>query len=88
MIRRFLAWACYSRSIRIPFTRWEAWLEPAPLNDCPKGTCLDIDDKDGMISLWSRWEIRMFNNGPSWAERHAAWQAQQDASPQTARAGK
>ncbi|GEM_PF-4370023 len=77
MIRRFLAWACYYRTVRIPFTRWSAWLEPAIVTGCPRGTCIDIDDKNGMISLWSRWEIRMENHGPTWAERCAAWDAQQ-----------
>lgn len=76
MIRSFLRWACYYREVRIPFTQWTAHLVPSVPNQCPKGTCIDIDDRDGLISLWSRWEVRMQNQGPSWAERHAAWEAQ------------
>lgn len=80
MIVCFLRWACYFRAVRIPFTQWTVWLEPNYAKGCPRGTCIDIDDRDGMISLWSRWEIRLENQGPSWAERHAAWEAQQAAA--------
>lgn len=78
MIVRFLRWACYFRAVRIPFTQWTVWLEP---NRCgknhPGGFFLDVDDKDGLIQLGTRWQLWMENHGPTWAERYAAWEAQQ-----------
>lgn len=78
MIRRFLRWAFLYRTIRLPFTKWHAWLEPTRgAGKHPGGFFLDVDDREGLIQLGKNWQVWMENHGPSWAERYAAWEAQQ-----------
>ncbi|MGE8226145.1 MAG: hypothetical protein ACN6RK_10185 [Stenotrophomonas sp.] len=80
MIRRFFRWALLFRAVRMPFTKWQMWLEPTRGGSHPGGFFIDVDDREGLIQLGKHWQVWMQNYGPSWAERYEAWNAQQDVA--------